>query len=165
MIDPFQHIEFESAQQRLQAYLNSKLLNEKMNEQLCKRAQRLADKWWSELKYPVVIPRADLQITGCELGFKLGQIYVARWHPQFVRDQFELKKVVPDHIALGYVNRNQLYIAEVEGVPHLCARSTPFDVERWSVSNVMTPPLNTPLFFALERAKALGYLDHLKGIK
>lgn len=157
------YIDFEVCQIELSKFLQKKLLGEPMNESLCKRAQRLVDKWFKDLKKPVIINRADLHITGCTLAFTLGSIKVSRWHTQFIRDQFNLRKTVPSAIALGYVNNNQLYIADVEDVPTLCARDTPFNVERWSVSYGLTPSANSELFVALERAKALGYLDHLKG--
>lgn len=158
-----QFTDFRDAQLELSTYLARKLVGETMNEALTKRAQKLADKWFRERKTPVVIQGADLIVTGCTLAFTLGAIKVSQWQTQFMRDQFMLCRTVPKHIALGYVNGCQLYIAEVDGVPHLCARDTPTNVDRWSVRHVLTPPTNSELFVALERAKALGYLDYLKG--
>lgn len=159
------YIEFSSAQNRLSMFLTHKLKGEYMNEKLCLRAQRLTDKWFEALKHPVMIPESDLQIVGCILNFGLGRIEVEKWRTKFARDHFGLEYLVPDAIALGYVNGYQLYIADVDQVPNLCARNTAANVERWNHTLKLTPPANSVLFVALERAKALGYLNHLKGLK
>lgn len=156
---------FQWAQEELGKFLTKKLSGEKMNEALTKRAQRLCDKWFKELKQPIVMQAEGMLIVGAELAFGLGTIKVKKWHTAFAQDRFEIAKVVPDHIALGYVGNEQLYIANVNDVPHLCARDTPFNVERWAVYMGLIPVKNSPLFHALERARMLGYLDHLKGIK
>lgn len=119
------YIDFKDAQIQLGRYLHSKLTGEKMTEFLCKRAQKLANKWFADLKHPVLIPQSEIRIIGCTLAFNLGAVQVSKWHTKFNRDQFEIHKTVPSAIALGYANKVQLYIADVENVPHLCARDTP----------------------------------------
>lgn len=159
------YIDFDEAQRKLNAYLSKKLMGATMNQALTKRAQKLVDKWWSELLAPVVVGTSGLQVTGCILGFQIGKIMVAQWRTKFVRDQFDLAHTVPSHIALGYASDHQLYIADVDGFPHLCARDTAVNVVRWSTKIDLIPPPTSVLFVALERAKALGYLEYLKGRK
>ncbi len=158
------YIEFTEAEPQLNAFLNKKLMGEKMGPALCKRAQKLVDKWFTEQRKIIIMGSSGIRITGCVLAFEIGVIKVDHWLTRFIDDPFEIHRVSPGAIALGVLHGNQLYIADYEGVPHLCARDTPRTVRRWSATETMTPPMGTPLFMALERAKALGYLNHLKGL-
>jgi hypothetical protein len=157
------YIDFTEAEPRLNAFLSKKLTGERMNEYLCKRAQKLVDKWFREQPQIIVLGTSGIRIVGCVLGFEIGSIKVERWLTSFVHDTYEIMKVVPNAIALGSEREVQSYIAEFEGFPHLCVRTSPFDVKRWSVRDVVIPAQGTALFMALERARALGYINHLKG--
>ncbi len=154
--------DFQNAQAELSNFLLGKLQGDILNESTLKRAQRLANKWWQSHK-PVVIGET-LQIIGCQLGFGFDTIRAEKWLTRFVIDRFEVSKLVRGSIALGYVNGFQLYLADVGGVWTLCARSD-HQVLRWSAKELMTPPTSSPLFVALERTKALGYLNLLRGLE
>lgn len=158
-----QPIEFPVAQFRLSQYLNKKLLGEKHDASLEKRAQRLVDNWFKHPNNPaVVIDRSGVYVVGCVLGFELGSIKISRWLTNFVRDAHQVHRLHKDAVALGYVNGYQLFIAGIKGVHNLVARKDQ-EVLYWKASDDLIPPATSPLFVALERAKTLGYIDILKG--
>lgn len=155
-----QSTDFQEAQQSFTKYLERRILGEPMNESLVKRVQKLADKWWKDKN--VWLGTSGVRVTGCVLAFGLGTVNVEKWLTQFIIDKNSVHRLVPSAVALGYVKGWQLYIADYEGRPHLIARSEN-EVQRWSAQAINIPPQNSPLFVALERAKALGYLPTLKG--
>lgn len=154
-----QSIDFQEAQASFTKYLERRLLGEPLDDLLVKRTQKMADKWWSSKN--VWLGTSGVRVTGCVLSFGLGTIGVERWLTQFIMDKHSIHQLVPSAVALGYVNSWQLYIADYEGCPHLIARQNQ-QVQRWSAKAVNIPPQGSPLFIALERAKALGYLPTLK---
>ena len=155
-----QSTDFQEAQLKFTKYLERRILGEPVDDFLVKRAQKLADSWWSGKN--VWLGTSGVQVTGCVLVFGLGTVNVEKWLTKFIIDKHDIHQMVPSAIALGYVNGWQLYIADYVGRPHLVARKD-HEVQRWSAQEINIPPKGTPLFMALERAKALGYLSTLKG--
>lgn len=155
-------IDFQQAQQSFTKFLESRIMGEVLDDVLVKRTQKLTDKWWSDRT--VLMGTSGIQITGCVLTFGLGTVNVEKWTTRFWIDRHDIHKLVPSAVALGYVNGWQLYISDYEGRPHLVAR-TATQVQRWSSQEINIPHQGTPLFLALERAKALGYLPTLKEAK
>jgi len=156
-----QSIDFQEAQQRLNAFLTKKLAGEKQNGALERRAQRLVDKWWQSQKLPVIMGTSNLQVVGCTLGFDIGEIKVTRWHTKFVNDTNNVSQRNPSAVALGNCNGFQLFLVPNLEYPTLVALS-PLMTHKWSVEQKFIPPKESPLFMALERAKHLGYLSMLR---
>lgn len=138
-------------------------MGEKQGLSLERRAQKLADNWWANKSLPpVTISTSGIRIVGCKLGFGLGTINVQTWQTRFILDVHDVHRLSPDAIALGYANEFQLFIAKIEDVPHLVARKG-IQIVRWKSADNLIPEASSPLRVALDRAKALGYLDYLKG--
>lgn len=174
-----QSIDFREAQKQLGEYLHSKLHGETQNGALEKRAQRLADMWWSRAP-SVIMGTSGIRVTGCVLGFDIGKVQVARWKTAFTVDKHNVMTFNPLAVALGYSNGFQLYLTFLDPKPKsfgfsdgqlrttitgkgwiLVARSELL-TRQWKASDELVPPPSSPLFIALERAKALGYLNLLK---
>lgn len=155
-----QSIEFQVAQKQLGEYLHKKLHGEIQNGFLEARAQRLANMWWTRSP-PVVMGTSGIRVVGCELAFDVGAVKVARWKTQFVEDRHRVMVTAPDAVPLGYANGFQLYLVHIDATWSLVARSQ-LITNQWRASEGFTPPSSSPLFIALERAKALGYLSYLK---
>lgn len=154
--------DFQQAQQDFTKFMDRRIKGEPMDDFLVKRAQKLADSWWKGKN--VWLGTSGVRVVGCVLSFGLGTVNVEKWLTQFILDKNGIHQLVPSAIALGYVQGWQLYLADYEGRPHLIARQN-HEVQRWSAQEINIPPQNSPLFVALERAKALGYLSTLKGTK
>lgn len=111
------------------------------------------------------IAGSGIAITGMKVGFDIGKIKVHHWKTMFWPvDRFDVTQTVPGAIALGYVNNKQLYIAPQGALgPTLVIRhGMHAQYTTWNPSLIkMTPPRDSEAFVALERAKALGYLDLL----
>lgn len=157
-------IEFLAAKRQLEAYLDKHLRGEKQNGALERRAQRLADKWWINQKLVVIMGTSGIRVTGCRLGFDIGTVKVKSWRTAFTHDDNNVRIFSPSAIALGYCNGFQLYLIVLSNQPTLIARSREI-TRRWSTAEQFVPPPESPLFVALERAKALGYLPHLQGVE
>lgn len=157
-----QVVDFQQAQQDFTKFLERKIKGELIDDSLIKRAQKLADSWWKGKN--VWLGTSGARITGCVLSFGLGTVSAEKWLTQFIIDKNGIHQLVPSAVALGYVQGWQLYLADYEGRPHLIARQN-HEVQRWSAQEINIPPQNSPLFVALERAKALGYLYILRGAK
>jgi len=156
-----QSTDFQQAQLTFTKFLERRLLGEPVNDLLVTRAQKLADNWWKGKN--VWLGTSGLRIKGCVLAFGLGTVNVEKWLTEFILDKHDVHQLVPSAIALGYLQGWQLYLADYEGFPHLVARQG-HQVQRWSARE-MIPAQGNPLFMALERAKALGYLPILKGTR
>lgn len=154
-----QSIDFQKAQVEFTKFLEGKIWGEVLNDSLVKRAQKLTDAWWKGKN--VWLGTSGIRVVGCVLSFGLGTVSVERWLTQFIIDKSGIHQMVPSAVALGYVQGWQLYLADYEGRPHLIARQG-HEVQRWSAQETNIPFQSSPLFVALERAKALGYLSTLK---
>jgi hypothetical protein len=154
------YTDFQHARLVFTQYLERRIKGEFLNDSLVKRAQKLADNWWRGRS--VWLGTSGVRVTGCILAFGLGTVGVERWLTRFIVDTHEIHKLVPSAVALGYIQGWQLYMADYEERPHLIARQG-HEVQRWSAQEINIPPQGSPLFVALERAKALGYLSTLKG--
>jgi hypothetical protein len=159
-----QSIEFIVAQAQLEEYLGKHLRNEMQNGALERRAQKLVDRWWAKQTLPVMMGTSGIRVTGCRLGFDIGTIKVKNWRTTFLTDSHKVMVFNKDVVALGYVNGFQLYMTLMNNKQTLVARSQ-FIVRRWSADEVLVPPMESPLYMALARAKALGYLSHLQGVE
>lgn len=160
-------IDFPQAQTLLSDLLNKKLMGEAQGASMERRAQKLIDNWFARKGRPfVLVGNCGVQIVGAVLAFDIGTIKIKHWRTRFLNDVHDVHRLSPDAIALGYANEFQLFIADARGVPNIVARKGA-EVLFWSAAGgeIMIPPSTSPLRPALDRAKALGYLDHLKGIK
>ena len=155
-----QSIDFQEAQKQLRAFLHAKLHGETQDGKLEARAQRLADMWWTRTP-PVIMGTSGIRVVGCVLGFDIGKVQVAKWKTAFTLDKHNVAIFNPRHVALGYSNGFQLYMAVRDTEWVLVARSELL-TKQWKASDNLIPPTNSPLYMALERAKALGYINQLK---
>lgn len=143
------------------------LKGKKQNKMLERQAQDIVNRILNQKRARKKLPTLEcgLTIVGCNLRFGLGEIKVAQWLTRFTPDKNDVEKLVPRAVPLGYANEFQLYAEQRGGFGYLIARSSLTDMVGWCPSVQGVPDQNTVLFVALERARAFGYLDFLRGEK
>lgn len=158
--------EFTKLQNRVAQELNS-FLGHIQDGDMELQAQHRVDDLFRRLKARrklLEMTKAGIVITGCTLGFNIGQIGVKFWKTEFLTDPFGTSQMEPSAVALGYANGYQLYISRgKDSYPRLVVRQgkgRAFTV--WTPMLDGLPATDSLHYVVLERAKTLGYIDLLR---